>query len=571
MKSMNKRPHQFFVGLALTLMPAAAMASQYLNQVQSDLQGKILPWQGIMQTAATDLFYALAAVEFSVLFLNHVLQKRGHEDLFAGIIKKVVTLGFFLTVLNNSGTWIPDIINGLAGGAHALGVTSVSPSGIAQEALQVFLGVALAPLAAAKHNLGTVMGDLGNLDFTGALSATGDLLANSNPVSLVIELLISAIIGLLAGIGVLVMALEFLMVQLESYLVIALGVIMLSGGGLRWTAKYVGSYIDYAINVGVRLFILTALAFLVTYSISPIMMTIMETVTNPLQMGFEMLILGAVIALLPRKASSIANSLLSGNSTFEGGEMAKTAGIIGGGTVLAVGGLGALGAGVAGGLSSGGLSAAAGAGGAGGGGLAGGSLAGAAGMGEGAAAAGVAAPEVGAMSAGGGYPGAAHAVPAPEPLSSGSATGQAAQRGVQTPSVPQSGSSAAAGTGSGAGAPAPASGPKGEGGAGSSASEANPDAPPAPVNAVPAPEPVGTPTSGGGQGSTAAPAPSAPTGAPASGGASGSSSEQPKSAVEKLKDGYMDRAKSHVEDAATGKSVPVQKNAIDTSHSRDFD
>lgn len=481
---MNKRLHTFFVGLALMLMPAAAMASQYLNQVQSDLQGKILPWQGIMQTAATDLFYALAAVEFSVLFLNHVLQKRGHEDLFAGIIKKVVTLGFFLTVLNNSGTWIPDIINGLAGGSHALGVTSVSPDDIAQEALQVFLGVALAPLAAATHNLGTVMGDLGNRDFTGALSAVGDLLASSNPVSLVIELLITTIIGLLAGIGVLVMALEFLMLQMESYLVIALGVVMLAGGGLRWTAKHVGSYIDYAINVGVRLFILTALAFLVTYSISPTMMTIMETVTNPLQMGFEMLILGALIALLTRKASSIANSLLNGNSTFSGGELAKEGMMIGGGTVaLAAGGV-ALGAGAAGGLASGGLSAAAGAGGGAAGGA--GGLTGAAGMGEGAAAAGVPAPEVGAMSAGGatggGYPGAPHAVPAPEPLSSGSAGGQAAQRGVQAPSEPRSGSSAAAaGTGRGAEAPAPASGPKGQGGAGSSASEPNPDAPPAPA------------------------------------------------------------------------------------------
>lgn len=474
---MKKRLRPSYAGLLLLLLPSVAMAADTLNQVQQALQGKILPWQGIMQQAATGLFYALAAVEFSVLFLNHVLQKRGHEDLFAGIIKKVVTLGFFLTVLNNSGTWIPAIINGLAGGAHALGVTSVSPSGIAQEALQVFLGVALAPLAAANHNISPVLSDLGSFNFTGAFSALGPALAASNPVSLVMELLISAIVGLLAGIGVLVMALEFLMVQVESYLVIALGVVMLAGGGLRWTSKYVGSYFDYAINVGVRLFILTALAFLVTYSIVPIMTTVMENVTNPLQMGFEMIILGAVIALLSRKASSIASSLLSGQSTFSGGELMKESAMVGVGAVVAGAAVAAAPVALAAGMGAGGLGAASAAGSAGGA----GSLAGAAGMGEAGAAAGVAAPEAGAMSAGGsgaasGSGNAAHGVPAPAPSAPQAGGAQAAKaadtaKGVEAPNPPDAGSG------------------KDERPATDSQPASQSDAVPAPVNAVPAPEP----------------------------------------------------------------------------------
>jgi type IV secretion system protein TrbL len=384
---MHRKLRLWWTGLVLSLVPTLAFAAGTgdLDQVQSALQGKILPWQSIMQTAATDLFYALAAVEFSVLFLNHILNRRGHEDLFASIIKKVVTLGFFLTVLDNSGTWFPAIINGLAGGAHALGVTAVTPSRIATEALQTFLGVAFAPLAAAKHNAGSFFGDLFSGNLSGAVGAFGKLVASSNPVSLILELLISAIVGLLAGIGVLIMALEFLMVEIESYLVIALGVIMLAGGGLRWTARYVGSYFDYAINVGVRLFILTALAYLVTYSIVPLIQTEMENVTNPLQMGFTVLILGAVIALLPKKASSIANSLLSGKSSFSGGELAKEGAGVAAGTALAGAGVvagGAALAGAAGGMGAGSLGAAAGAGGAGGG---AGSLGAAAGSGLGGA------------------------------------------------------------------------------------------------------------------------------------------------------------------------------------------
>ncbi|MHB1279896.1 MAG: P-type conjugative transfer protein TrbL [Acidithiobacillus sp.] len=588
--------------MLLGAVPAVSFAAGTgsLGQVQSLLQGKILPWQSIMQTAATDLFYVLAAVEFSVLFLNHVLQKRGHEDLFAGIIKKVVTLGFFLTLLDNSGTWIPDIINGLAGGAHALGVTAVTPGQIATEALQAFLGIVLSPIAAATHNASNTLSDIFSGDFSAAFSSAAKTVASSDPASLLVETLLAGIIGLLAGMGILVMALEFLMVQIESYLVIALGVIMLAGGGLRWTSKYVGSYFDYAINVGIRLFVLTALAYLVTYSIVPLIKTILENVTNPLQAGFSVLILGAVIALLPRKASSIASSLLSGNSSFSGGELAKEGGMIAGGTVaLAAGGV-ALAAGAAGGLAAGGLSAAAGAGGGAAGGagslagssLAGGSLAGAAGAGEAGAAAGVAAPEVGAMSAGGGAgsgPGAANAVQAPSMGNPAGGEAPQASRAVQAPSSsPLAGGNAQPTSKSessqGVKASAPASGPDGQGGMGSNATEPlagseplaggepHPDAPPAPVNAVPAPAPVSRTSGSGAQGSTAAPSPSAPAS-----GSAASSGATMDDVVEQLK-GMQQKPKSAVEKVAEDiKKVVLEQPAekvgaskISTEHMSDF-
>ncbi|MGC9217655.1 P-type conjugative transfer protein TrbL, partial [Acidithiobacillus sp.] len=459
----------------------------------------------------------------------------------------VVTLGFFLTLLDNSGTWIPDIINGLAGGAHALGVTAVTPGQIATEALQAFLGIVLSPIAAATHNLGNTFSDIFSGNFSAAFSSAGKAVASSNPASLLVETLLAGIIGLLAGMGILVMALEFLMVQIESYLVIALGVIMLAGGGLRWTAKYVGSYFDYAINVGVRLFILTALAYLVTYSIVPLIQTILENVTNPLQAGFEVFILGALIALLPRKASSIASSLLSGNSSFSGGELAKEGGMIAGGTVaLAAGGVD-LAATAGGGLAAGGLSAAAGVGGGAAGGAA--SLAGglteAAGAGEAGAAAGVAAPEAGAMSAGGGASssvGAGNAVPAPGMGgSAGDETPQAA-RAVQAPSSrPQAGGNAQ---------------PAGESESSKDVDTPapdNPDAPPAPVNAVSAPA--------------------------VSGGATMDDvveqlkrmQGQPKGVVDKVKEDFARSVVKHVKEIATNPSEKVGGNKIDAGHMRDFD
>lgn len=427
MKSIQKI-RVWLTGLALMLVPSLAFATNSLNQAQSALKSDIMPWATPMQHAATDLFYALAAVEIAIFFLNHVLKQRGHEDLFTGIIKKTVTLMFFLTVINESTTWIPAIINGLAGGSSVLGIHAVTPSALATEALSIFLSCATAPAAAAAHNAGSVFGDLLNFNFTGAIGAVSSLFANSNPVALVIETLICTIIGLLAGIGVLMMALEFLMIQLESYLVMTLGIVMLAGGGLRFTSKYVGTYFDYAINVGVRLFALTAIAALVQTSIIPIMKTIIENVSNPLQMGFELLIVGAVIALLPKKASAIASSLLSGQSSFSGGELAKEGAMIAGGTVMAAGVVAAplAGAAMAGGAGS--LGAAAGAG-----------EAGTMGAAAGGEAAGGAGGLSGAAGAGGGG-GASEGVPAPKmagDMQPGGASkgGAPSDNGVKAPSA----------------------------------------------------------------------------------------------------------------------------------------
>lgn len=418
---MKKSMRVWLTGFVLSLLPSLAFASTSLTQVQDKLKGSIMPWASTMQTAAEDLFYALAAVEIAIFFLNHVLKQKGHEDLFTGIIKKTVTLMFFFTVINESTTWIPAIINGLAGASSALGgVQSVTPGSIAKDALMIFMGVALAPFTAASHNAGNAVSDLLSFNLSGFASSLGKLVSNSNPLMLILETLMCLVIALLAGIGVLMMALEFLMVQLESYLVMTLGIVMLAGGGLRFTSKYVGTYFDYAINVGVRLFALTAIASLVLYSLVPIITNIIANVTNPLQMGFEVLVIGAVIALLPKKASAIASSLLSGQSSFSGGDLAKEGAMVAGGTVLAGAAVAAplAGAAMAGGAGS--LGAAAGSGEAAGG---AGSLSGAAGAGGEAAGAadGVAAPKMGGVMQPGGASkgGSSDGVAAPKMNSSG--------------------------------------------------------------------------------------------------------------------------------------------------------
>ncbi|WP_158006257.1 P-type conjugative transfer protein TrbL, partial [Acidithiobacillus thiooxidans] len=349
--------------ILLFLVPDVAMAGTgmgALTTVQSDLQTAISGWESPLQAAAKNLFFAFAVVEIAILAMNHGLNRKGHEDLFGSLIKKVVTLGFFLTCINEASVWIPAIINGLEGGVTALGVTVATPSTIAGFAEKAFLGILLSPIHAAAKNASSILSDIVNMDWGSAFSAASNFFAASNPTALLGETILTFVLGLLTAISILMLALELLMVTLESYLVMAFGVIVLAGGGLRYTSKYVSSYFDYAVNVGFRLLLINAIAYLVMNSLVPLMTTMMENVNNPFQMGFQMLALGAIIALLPKKASSIATSILTGSSSFSGGELAKgmaTAGVGAVAVAAAPVALAAAGGAAAGGMAAGSMGA----------------------------------------------------------------------------------------------------------------------------------------------------------------------------------------------------------------------
>jgi len=326
-----------FVLLTTLAIPELAFAGG-MPSVRSQLHTAISKLFNPLQNATRDLFYALAAVELAVFFLNHVLKNRSHEEFFSGIIKKVITLMFFLTLINEAGVWLPAIVNGIGGAGSSLpDLGTVTAGTIAGFAGKAFLDILGAPFASVGHNISNFGSDILNLNISGAFSALGKAIQGINPVEVAMEELMALIIALLVGISILWLALEYIMVQVESYLVLTFGVIMLAGGGLRWTTKYVSSYFDYAVNVGVRLFLITVIAYLdSTIVINQIMVPMLQNASsNFLQTGFNMLTLGAIMALLPKRASSFANSILSGQSTLSGGDLGKGMMQVAGGTALA--------------------------------------------------------------------------------------------------------------------------------------------------------------------------------------------------------------------------------------------
>lgn len=408
----------------LTNLNSDSASFGIFNSIATDFSTALAGWYQPIYQAAVSLFTLLALLEITWLGATWLLSRKTFEDAIPSLVKKIITLGFFLAILLHSGTWIPDIINSFSDlGLQAGGMSSISPSQIAGEAGAAFMAV--------------VSGGAGSLSVTPAggwswnplHDVAGEAVTQVNNVG---GMLISFIVAFVLFFALLYIAVEFLIVQIESMIVLSGGVIMLAGGGSRWTAKYVQPYIDYAISVGLRLMIITLVVAVFQNTLIRQLGQMMSQTTGNggnLFNGVEAIGVAFIMAMLAKKLPNIASSILSGNSSMTGqevyGSMAKTAAagaaVVAGGAVAGAAGVSAL----AGGATAGGM----GAGGAGGG---------------------------GGTVAGGMAP---------------SASTASAAQGVAAPSTPLASGSAAEGGPSAAGVPAPKAAASDGGSSGPSASE----------------------------------------------------------------------------------------------------
>lgn len=421
--------HQAKWFLALTLLPVLAQASTSsvgFQAIYSSFQTVTQGWYSALFEDALGLFAALFTIEFVWMVTKWLITGKDVHEIFTSFIKKMLSIGFFFSILVYSNQLFPDLINAFKSAASGAGgppVTTVSA--ITMTALRAFMVcVEAGPVSAAK-GVGTAASDLWNLNLSGAASAMSNAASAAITSALGVNTIVGILVGLILLISFIYLVLELFAVQLEAMLVMGTGVLMLGFGGSSFTAKFTEAYMQYSLSVGVRLMILTLWAGFVEWKVAPLIKTILTQGGAGLEAYGMVLILALLVGWLTKKLQGIAASILSGSSSMSGGELAGgiMRGVALATAAVATGGVAA--AGLAGGAAAGGLSGATGA-------------AGAAGAGDLGAATGgsaMSAPNIGANAGS-----AAHNQPAPQ-TTSGVATPAMATSGVLPPSQATSGTS----------------------------------------------------------------------------------------------------------------------------------
>ncbi|CCD29005.1 Putative conjugal transfer protein trbL [Candidatus Glomeribacter gigasporarum BEG34] len=224
---LARRAAVLLIFISAPLVACAQDRFSFLNAVNTRFGVLQQSWYAIISIYAQRLFWGLAAIDFGWTALTLILDQNDLLEFFGVLVRKIITLGFFFGLLKMAGVWIPDIIDSFRriGAAAGAVPATTTPDGVVNEGYELALGAFQA------------MRELGVLD----------------AIAVVLPVVLLAVLIFLAF---LLIAAQLLVTQIESYLCIGAGVILLGFGGARWTEDIAATYMRYALLVGLKLMIL---------------------------------------------------------------------------------------------------------------------------------------------------------------------------------------------------------------------------------------------------------------------------------------------------------------------------
>jgi type IV secretion system protein TrbL len=329
----------FIVGAGLLLFaPAlcAQISSNNPSQILQQYRSFRTNWMTSIWPYANTLFALLATIEFAWSAAVMALEKTDLQSWTAALVRKIMWLGAFYALLLFGRQWIPAIIDSFGQlGGNAAGINGnqgLSPSDVFTQGLNI---------AAAL------------------MDAASSSAFFTNPGTC-IAVMIAAALVVLAFIAV---TIQYIVAVVESYIVVAAGVIFLGFGGSRWTTPYVERYIGLGVSTGIKIMILYMLIG-VGMSLSGGWLNEAQgigTSPNPSMTGFDVMGAALIFMMLCWQIPKLFAAVLGGSPALSGGDLVATAtGVMAGAATVASFGAGSVAA-AAGGVAA--LSGAAGAGG----------------------------------------------------------------------------------------------------------------------------------------------------------------------------------------------------------------
>ena len=301
-KKLTVVPCVFFLACFIS---QEALATDILTPMVESYQHATTGWFNALQGYAKKLFWLLATIDFAWA-VSFLWLKSEMSEVTAALIKKIMTIGFFYSLLLYADTWVPAIIDSFTmAGAKASGlVGGLSPSKV------VDLGVELSTVLLSK------MREMSLFDSAGAILIAG----------------VSAL-GILICFAL--VAVQLTVALIESYIIIGAGVLFLGFGGSQWTRNYSEKYMTYATSAGIKLFVIQliiGIGFVQAQSWMSLVNTSQETVG--LTDIFYTLAGALMLLYISKEIPAIAASALSGTPNLGGGDLIATGVSAAGGAIV---------------------------------------------------------------------------------------------------------------------------------------------------------------------------------------------------------------------------------------------
>lgn len=317
----------FFV----VLVPAVALAQSapvcapaagkggILTGLATQFSTTTAPWTSTALRYGQDLFFALVAIEIAWSAITYVLQKDSLPDFVAALLLKIISVGFFYTLLQPAygPVWISDIVSSFSQAGSAIGGQSQFLPSDPSSVFNCGTDVANAMLqSVSSNNTGITFGNI--------LPAIEAIFA-----ALICALGVVLAFAIIAG--------QLLITLIESYIVIGAGVFMLGFTGSRWTLVFGEKYVGYAFSVGIKLFMLELIVGL-GYALGRQWAALFANGIAPPETYIEVVGAALIFGFVAWQIPGLAASLMNGAPRMTLGSFLNTAGTVAvGGVVLGSG------------------------------------------------------------------------------------------------------------------------------------------------------------------------------------------------------------------------------------------
>jgi type IV secretion system protein TrbL len=296
------------------------------SQIVDQFRNQRIQWTTNVWVYANALFGILAVIEFAWSAAVMLLEKSDLQSWTSALVRKLMWIGAFYALLLNGRIWIPAIIDSFTQiGQNAAGLGALSPSDIFMEGLS---------LAGALLDGASTSAFFTNPGASFAL----------------------AFAALLIVISYTLIAINFIVTLVESYLVVSVGFIFLGFGGSRWTAPYTERYIGLAVSIGIKILLLYCL-IAAGFSLSIGWLGEAQgvaTSSRPAMTAFDVMGGSLIFMMCCWQIPKLFSAVIGGSPALTGGDLVATAAVVGS-AALAVGGAAVAGVGA---LAGGGSAAA---------------------------------------------------------------------------------------------------------------------------------------------------------------------------------------------------------------------
>lgn len=204
--------------------PARAQSVNVLDSIVQQFQTQAASWESTLASLALQTFSILAAIELAWAAFRLAFRGADVSEWLAEIVNQILFIGFFLALLQNASTWGTAIVDSFRQAGRAAGGVGVAPS-------DVFAAGVLLGQKVLEH-----------MSSWAPAASVALMLA-----AIVIEVCFALI------------AAWMVVTLVQSYIVIAAGVINMAFGGSRWTKDIAVATVRYTVSVGAKLMMLQLL------------------------------------------------------------------------------------------------------------------------------------------------------------------------------------------------------------------------------------------------------------------------------------------------------------------------